>query len=435
LRTHFKAYLPIYVVQAYLTLTLLIFRFGPINYNVESPLIFWGFLISYQIALFLGYMAVINTSSFKSSNLSSSRLLPHTGFTKFIIFLSFFASIISLKNISIFQIFNPIALWESVVMGILNPGDQYAEKIDDLSGAEGNKALNALLFLVAFSKVIIVPCLILSWNRLGIFFKIIGIYSAILPLINSISLGTNKAVFDFAIFFGVSLLSIYIHNKIHYGTFKFSNYKFFNFMLFFSFIGAFAFFAISIGQRGGDVLFVMNPAGLGDIKLNNYNTNYNNYGNLWYVYTWFSNYLVQGYYGFALALETPFTSTFGFGHSVFLIRQVYFVTGFDLTPYTFQNKITNVWDESAQWHSFYSHIANDVHFFGVAIVMFFIGVLLAKVWARFIIKSDYNSYLFLPLLALLIIFIPANNQIFGLLDTFSAFIFILFGWMRINVLK
>jgi hypothetical protein len=76
-----------------------------------------------------------------------------------------------------------------------------------------------------------------------------------------------------------------------------------------------------------------------------------------------------------------------------------------------------------QWHSLYSQIANDVHFLCVAVWNFIMGFYLAKLWRSFLDENNSYSKFLLPLFAMLIIFTPANNQVFGYLETLSTFFF------------
>ena len=47
---------PIIFLQGYLILTLIVFQFGPINYKVTDPHIFWMLLLSYHLCFLLGYI-------------------------------------------------------------------------------------------------------------------------------------------------------------------------------------------------------------------------------------------------------------------------------------------------------------------------------------------------------------------------------------------
>jgi len=427
MKIRLSSFAPIIFIEAYLILTLVIFSVGPINYHIESPLLFWGFIVSYHLFMVLGYVLGAK-ASFKmpTKNLLHSQMSIFS--VKIIIGLAIVSSIMSMKQFTIGQIFNPYFLYDSVLEGLTNPGDAYTSKMSSVANSGSNKAFNILLFSIAFSKIICIPIIVLNWTRLSSGLKAIGLFATLLPVISAVSNGTNKAVFDFFIYYLGSLAAVFIYNRVKLGSYNFGSYKFFVVLVTMSMVGAFVFFGASIGQRGGSVVYLANLSPLGHISLVNYTQNFNDYGNLWYVYTWFSNYLVQGYYGFSLSLGQEFDSTFGFGNSVFLMRQFEFLTSIDLSVFTYQHKISPNWHEFAQWHSFYAHFANDVHFAGVAVVCFILGFFIARVWIRFLVHSDLISFLLIPLLFLLVIFIPANNQIFGLLDTMSAFFVLFLIW-------
>ncbi|MDN3649316.1 hypothetical protein QWZ13_10360 [Reinekea marina] len=112
------------------------------------------------------------------------------------------------------------------------------------------------------------------------------------------------------------------------------------------------------------------------------------------------------------------------------MRQLEWLTNIDLTELTYQHKIDEFWGESAQWHSLYSHLANDVHFFGVSFLCLFIGFFLARVWFSVLDNGSFYGACLIPLFVLLIFFIPANNQIFGFLGTFSSFSIITLLWLK-----
>jgi len=102
--------------------------------------------------------------------------------------------------------------------------------------------------------------------------------------------------------------------------------------------------------------------------------------------------------------------------------------GVDLRSKTFQYKINKWWGETSQWHSFYSYMANDFGFVGVAIICFILSFIMAKVWLNFIETGNPYAGALMCVYTILIIFIPANNQIFGFLDGLSAFVWTYILW-------
>jgi len=189
------------------------------------------------------------------------------------------------------------------------------------------------------------------------------------------------------------------------------------------------FFGHGMSQRGGDLRYIEGADNLNNIKVNNHSVLLANENFAYYTYAWLSTYVVQGYYGFSLALEEEFDSTYGVGNSVILTRNVESILNIDLKSRTFQRKITSYWDENGQWHSLYSYIANDLNFPGVALALFVISFLLAKVWINFLDTGNVFAGIMVCIFAILVIFIPANNQIFGFLHGLSAFFWGLVFWI------
>ena len=183
-----------------------------------------------------------------------------------------------------------------------------------------------------------------------------------------------------------------------------------------------------MSQRGGNIQYIETMDPSGNIKVNNNSIIASEASFYYYTYAWLSSYVVQGYYGFSLALSKPFESTFGVGHSIFISRNIEQLFGVDIFNRTFQRKIDPIWSESAQWHSFYSYVANDLSFPGVSIICFLIAFFLAKFWLNFLKTGNVFAGSLLSIILIMIIFIPANNQIFGFLDGLSGFIWTFFLW-------
>ena len=158
----------------------------------------------------------------------------------------------------------------------------------------------------------------------------------------------------------------------------------------------------------------------------------------YYAFVWLNYYLVQGYYGFSLILNLDQNWTFGFGNSDFLQRQLLVLTGTDVSDLTFQAQISQYWGP-AQWHSFYGQFANDFGFAGLSVLMFILGYFLSRVWASVIYNNSFYGMSLLPIFSLMFIFFPANNQVFGYIDTLSYFLFMSLFWFfenkRVRFLK
>jgi len=419
---------PIIIIEIYLIFTLLLFSFGPIEYYLDDPLVFWFYIVLYHFSMILGYvLAAIpfkNRIGFrkklKEKDLSSYKI-------RCLILVAFIASIIGHKNMTMSDSLIPIDFFSDIINGLLKSDAQYVLKIGRLGEYSGSKLLNVFYFFIAFTKIILIPIVIFYWEKLGIVGKVLAFTISFLPVLSGVATGTNKLLFDFVILYGSSLLLYFVACYYREGRFNFKSRRFFIVTILIFFCFAIWFFGTAMLGRGGDPSYLETTSPLRHIKITDAYRNSDGDSFLSYTYVWLSNYLVQGYYGFSQSLNIDFTSTLGFGNSPFLTRQVEWLTGLDFSLYTYQHKIAAVWGE-AQWHSLYSQIANDVHFLGVAVWNFIMGFYLAKLWRSFLDENNLYSKFLLPLFAMLIIFTPANNQVFGYLETLSAFFFMTLLW-------
>lgn len=433
MKVNFVYFFPLIFLQSYLILTLLIFNYGPISYSLPLPGIFWALIISYHIAFLLGYVFAYLIRNRSLSNLKKVEI----GFYfklkvfYFFLFLAIISSALSFKGVgTVIDLFDPVFWVESAINGVMNPGEAYNEKMERVvTDVSGNKLLNTGLFFIAFSKIILVPFIVFFWHRLSFSVKFLSVFVTLLPVLSSLSHGTNKGVFDFVILYGFSLIVYFLYHRHKFGSYGLKKRKLFLVVITLAFLGALSFFGSSMSERGGDLRFIETQDSLNNIKVKESAVSRSKEDFVYYTYAWLGSYVVQGYYGFALSLTQDFESTYGVGNSVFLTRNVEALLGIELRNKTFQYKIDKWWGESSQWHSFYSFFANDFHFIGVVFVCFFIAFLMAKVWFSFIGTGNVFAGAMMVIFAVLIIFIPANNQIFGFLDGLSAFFWTSLLWI------
>ncbi len=422
---------PIVFLQCYLVLTLIVFQFGPINYKVKDPHVFWMLILSYHLCFLLGYIVAYKIKKPKII-IKSVQLAYNTEIKLFyfVLTLSIISSLISFKGIgSIKDLINPLFWIESAFKGVLFPGDAYNEKMSRvLANDGGNKILNIFLFFIAFSKILIVPFIIFFWSRSTSVIKVLALFVTLLPLLSSLSNGTNKGVFDFVILYSSSLVVYFLYNKKNFNRYMLASRRFFLITIIASFFGALSFFSTAMGSRGGSLRYIQDQDPLGNITILQSTVDKSNKSTFYYTYVWLSSYIVQGYYGFSLAIEKDFNTTYGVGNSVFIRRNVEGLLGIDLNKKTFQNKIDDWWGENSQWHSFYSYMANDFHFIGVGVVCFILSFIMGNIWFSFLDTGNLYAGAMMSIFAIMIVFIPANNQIFGFLDGISAFFWVFMCW-------
>ncbi len=417
-----KKYLPLILVEFYLVVTLLIYNFGPVQFNGHNTILFIVYIFLYHFAFIMGYC--ISTKLYKFNGI---RVDIHFSSRYFYITLFFglLGVLNTYKNLMLAPSFIPYNILDEFARGLSEPGLVYTERMDNMAYGDVSTSrwLNVLSISFAFFKLFFIFLSLYFWNDLSVFRKTLVIIYSFLFISSGISSGTNSVVFIYFIFFVFSLLTILYFKKSKY----FSRFVVFFGIAFFIPLGSFGYI---MSQRGGGFDYFAATSPLGDISVLAQTPSLEGFLDFYYyAFVWLNYYLVQGYYGFSLILDLDLNWTFGFGNSEFFQRQLLVLTGVDVSDSTFQSRISEYWDESAQWHSFYGQFANDFSFFGLSILMFFLGYFLSSVWTSIVYNNSFYGMSLIPLLMLMFIFFPANNQVFGYIDTLSYFIFMGIFWV------
>lgn len=418
-----KKYYPLILVELYLCLTLLIFYFGPVEFRIHNPELFLILMFSYHLSFILGYL--IFTKTFNGYGLLFQNKLNDRFFYS-VFFFGLIGVLTTYQNMMMSSSLIPYNIIAEVTRGISEPGLAYTERMlnNPYSGGgdSGSRIMNILSIFYAFNKLLFIFVFLYYWSVLTYFKKILVIIYSLLFIASGIASGTNSVIFIFFIFVSFAFLVItYIKNpKI------IPRIMLIFIILFLIPIGSFGYI---MSQRGGGFEYFIGTSPLGDIDINLTTPDINNFFDFYsYAFVWLDYYLVQGYYGFSLIIDLDWQWTYGFGNSEFLQRQFLMLTGIDFSVDTFQYRINDIWDKTAQWHSFYGQFANDFSVVGLSILMFILGGLLARTWLSAIYNNNFFGMALLPIFILMFIFFPANNQVFGYIDTFSYFIFVTIFW-------
>jgi len=291
----------------------------------------------------------------------------------------------------------------------------------EYDGAGKSRMLNVLYILFAFSKFLFIFYFIWFWKVLSGSKRFISIAYCFFFITPGLSAGVNSVIFWFVLFLAFSI----IIKLYKYDLVRLKKIVFFLCLLLFI---VFYSFGNIMSQRGGGYGYFELSSPKGDIKINIDDIDYTNFKDLsilntmQYTFLWLDFYLAQGYYGFSLILEDDFNWTYGFGNSVFLQRQLNLITGIDVGPLTYQRRNDAIWGENSMWHSFYGQFANDFSPLGLILLMFILGFLLSKVWMSYLFNNNFYAAALLPIFFIMIIFFPANNQVFGYIDSLSYFL-------------
>ena len=139
----------------------------------------------------------------------------------------------------------------------------------------------------------------------------------------------------------------------------------------------------------------------------------------------------SGYYGLHLAMDKPFESSFGVGHSPVAINLYEAVTK-DRTPhlrtYTYRNG-DDGWSEEHDWSTLPAWIANDVGFPGAVLVLGVIGYLWGQWWREAAAGMSDPAAVLFALATTMMVYFPANNQLFLLADGYAVLAVWILIWL------
>ena len=143
-------------------------------------------------------------------------------------------------------------------------------------------------------------------------------------------------------------------------------------------------------------------------------------------------YISHGYHGLILCLELPFECTYGLGSNWALssyLEQYFGVKNLLYNTYPLRMETVYGWSGLIFWPTAFAWWASDISFYGVIFLMYFIGRFLC-IW----IKEAYlyNNPISITLSSfffILVIFLPANNQLFQSRYSFITFCFLVIFWV------
>jgi hypothetical protein len=422
-----RIYIPLYLVEIYLITTILILIFGPVKFNLHSGILFWIYMFLYHIFFIFGYLVGLRIN--KNINI----IIPNFSKNKFNVLLFFgtLGILITYKNLMNSDSLIPVNLFSDLLRGFNEPAEVYVERMSSTvyEGAGPSRLLNISFIFFAFCKLLFIFYFMWFWRFLNKKRKLISVIYSLFYITPGFVAGVNSILFLFIFFTFSSLLVIY------YLHFKHKLTRGLLIKLVIVFLIPIYSFGNLMSTRGGSFDYFISSSPIGDISVVTSDVDYTNLSLLetfQYSSVWLDFYLVQGYYGFSLILEEDFKWTYGFGSSAFLQRQLNLLTGIDISNLTYQSRNDNIWGEHSMWHSFYGQFANDFSPLGLIVLMFILGLFLSNVWRSVIIRNSFYGAALLPMFTIMFIFFPANNQVFGYIDSLSYFVFISVFWLFEN---
>ncbi|WP_422668380.1 hypothetical protein [Candidatus Methylopumilus planktonicus] len=407
-----NSYYPLYFFQAYLSIILLFYLFGPWNFTNSNTAQTTLYLLTSQVFIGVGYILGVKSQKKLDLNYKSSKFKDLAG-------IKFIRQGILVN----FLLFIPLSLsrtgdiFPNTIFSLFHPGDAYLQNYHRLLNGNSFVFAEYLRSFLSPWAIGILPVLIIYWQSVTKFYKALAVVCIFLNITLYIATGTNKGIADFAVIFPWFFILYKINSK---DGLKFNiKYALLFSLIFFMFI---IFFVLAMKGRGvstsdfdlGREIFTPSKSTLlSSLPVS-----------LQVGYLSLVRYLCQGYYALSLCFSLEHTWTFGFGNSMVLARNadIFFDTNFfQINSFPGMLESTYGYSREGLWHSVYPWLASDFGFFGALIVIGFFSFLLALTWCRVIAFKRPFEVTLLYLLIVFFYYIPANNQIFQSLETLICF--------------
>lgn len=419
---------PIKVLLFWNILTILLFIFSPFEWPIaiENYILLLIFLGICLFFLRLGYLVGLKNSfklNYKPPTNLLSKWFTISLLLKLVWTLPSYCDRLGLDLLDFKAMFLRLAI------GFTNFGESYAYRSMIVFEKTGLLMFITKQILYAITSLTI-PLGIILWSKLNITKKTIIVAFIIIDVLYWMGIGTNVGVVNnfLTIFFMIALT----HPKLT----DFSKLK----LKYKIYIGSILFlilslFSLNISQRhdyNTNGKYDLYEIKIGKVRINKdcllFNiTNPSLHGTI--IST--STYLNQGYYHLALAFDEKFEWTYGLGNNYTMLGISKKIAGENLMPRTYISKLEKKGvDPFVNWHSAYLWFANDLTFFGVPVLIFFIGLLFAVSWKSTIKLNDPFAPVIFIFCLVEIFFLCANNQVLSF--SFYPFHILLLLWILVR---
>lgn len=411
-------FLPLTFFQIYLTASLLTFAFGPIEWQIDNPLILYLYVILGQCFVFMGYC-------FGSSSPPRSYCGRYAPIV--LLKLSVICTLVLLPPTLAARNYAEL----SVVDALSDPAMAYRAKFD---AEVSNLYLSVPRTLLSPVTHLFLPVGIVFWPRLTLPWRVLWGIGICGQITLAIYLGQAFGIFDIMLVLPW-LIWLYLHHagvrlsKTHCMTrprFTMGGITASTItvaVVLFSFW----YFYHSRASRVGEYRMVEATGWSEDL-----------YGvalpesmefSIYYV----TRYWTLGYYGLSGCLELPFRWSGGVGHSIFLARYSAMFSpdfeAFEADTYPARLEAETGYSAFGYWHTAYPWLASDLSFPGALLFVGAMGFLLARAWVDSIHGENPYAIAFLTQILLFLYYLPANNLRMGNPEAAFAFWGLLIMWL------
>lgn len=126
-------------------------------------------------------------------------------------------------------------------------------------------------------------------------------------------------------------------------------------------------------------------------------------------------YLSSGYYGLSLTLGLPFKWSYGYGSSFALkdiLIRLFPMSDHLIGSYPIRMEESTGWEAYSNWHTVFPWLASDFTFVGAIIVLNLIISIYVLAWKNILNKGNWTNILLFINVNILLVYLPANNQLF-----------------------
>lgn len=149
----------------------------------------------------------------------------------------------------------------------------------------------------------------------------------------------------------------------------------------------------------------------------------------------FLYYISHGYYGLSLCLDLPFVWSYGLGSS-FAIKELFDkiipLSDSFIASYPVRMEEQTYWNAYSNWHTIFSWLASDFTYFGAIVFLCLITMIYALSWSKILKNGHWVNILMFCHINILLLYVPANNQLFqtraSLIVTILIFIIWIFNY-------
>lgn len=442
---------PAYLSVLYLVASLVIYVLCPYNWPTQRPVLFYGLNAVYIAALAAGYLFGTKCPVCKKrgqwEQTKTDKLLAIVEVLTAVNFFMYLVYVFRSYGLASFDFAD---LAEQMAVGLKEPGVGYVlyqqrAQILEGSAVVGGSAYTILALLWGFAKNSVSALAVLYFKRLRPYAKIFTVAYWLLVMVFYISIGTNVQIFH--IYLLLILPGVLEVFELWYRKQLTARRVVRLFAcLCVGLVLVAAYFSWMQESRSVASGYQIDEYAIGGLTTNDTAETEpvpeepteptepvresspfaRKMHNLW---TMFSAYLSQGYYGMAQALTVDWTPMYGLGNSIFVVDMISsHIT--DIDQYTYPKKLEAFgWDSRVNWHSMYTWIANDVSFYGVPLVMAVIGLFFGMMFQDAIVNGNPFARASIFFYMLMILFIPCNNQIGQSSENLCAFLGLVFLWL------